>query len=171
MKNLKVLGVLAMLALSLSVFGCKNDDDNNTTPPDPFLALYGAYPSGGITVVNSGASNGSGTLVTLAAGTLTISGGTVATPKVEIITLASVGKGTVSGIVKGVVTISKAGAVIGLVIYTVSSGSYSRDLYLGVSAEANRASPANSIITSVGGTPIATPITYPDLNGGGIYND
>jgi hypothetical protein len=54
---------------------------------------------------------------------------------VETITLASIAEFAYGGISAGVVTISKAGAVIGYIVYTVSSGNYTRYLYLGSTAD------------------------------------
>jgi hypothetical protein len=99
MKKLQFLGVLAMaLVLSFSVIGCKTDDD-----PAPGFTLdltqfYGTY-----TTVTP---NGNGTIATLSANSLIISGGV---SKTEAISLESAGfadDGT--GWLDGIVTIKNA---------------------------------------------------------------
>jgi hypothetical protein len=141
----------------------EGDDDSG---PD-LSVLYGTYDGTGgrFTVQNSGVSNGNGADATLAAGTLTISGGTVATPKVETITLAFAYDSTVSGSGQSVVTISKDGAVIGFIICTMLFGNYATGmLYLGPAAEGSR-SVTN---TGFGGTALSA-ISYTDIDGAGMY--
>jgi hypothetical protein len=182
MKKFQFLGVLTpatLVAALVCLAGCGTplqewsrdlfhpggDDD-----PGPALSVfYGDYTDGSITTVSGGTS----TTATLTADTLTIN----STPSlVEAITLAFVAEYDTPdypGYAEGVVTISKAGVVIGyigyMVIYYYGEVYYNRALCLGPYAETDR-STLNSVITTYGGTAIPA-ITYTDANGYAYCND